>query len=202
MHKLLGLFLLIGISSSAQQATLPGNVKPAEHDGPLELSLNYDYARANAGPGQCGCFAMNGGSTEAAFHAWRGFSAVADLTGERASSIGATAGDGLSLVSLTVGPRYTFRFRGEKLSHYSAFAQGLVGAAHGFDSLFPASNGSLAGAANSLAVLAGGGLDIPMSKHIGIRAFQADYLRTQLPNNASDEQNLLRLGAGVVLHPW
>jgi outer membrane immunogenic protein len=202
MHKLLGLVLLIGISSSAQQATLPSSVKPAEQDGPLELSLNYDYARANAGPGQCGCFTMNGGSTEVAFHAWRGFSAVADLTGERASSIGATGGDGLSLVFFTVGPRYTFRFRGEKLSHYSTFAQGLVGAAHGFDSLFPASNGSLAGAANSLAVLAGGGLDIPMSRYIAIRAFQADYLRTQLPNNASDEQNSLRLGAGVVLHAW
>ncbi len=50
--------------------------------------------------------------------------------------------------------------------------------------------------------MAGGGLDITLSRYVAIRAFQADYLRTQLPNNASDEQNLLRLGAGIVLRAW
>ena len=207
MRKAVGLVLVIGMgwmpaTSRAQQATPGSPVNAAAKYARLELSFNYDYARGNAGPGQCGCFNMNGGSAEAAVHAYRGLSVAADFTGERASSIGTAAGDALSLVSFTVGPRYTLRFSGDKLSRYSAFAQGLVGFAHGFDSMFPATNGSLTGAASSLAILAGGGVDVTVSKHLAIRAIQADYLRTQLPNNAGNAQNLLRLGAGIVLHAW
>ena len=129
---------------------------------PLEISFNYSYARSNAAPGQCGCFNMGGGSSEVAFHAFRALSVVADLTGERAASIGATAGDGLSLVVFTVGPRFSHRFSGGK---FTPFVQGLVGAAHGFDGLFPGSGGSVDGAANALAVLAGGGLDLTINRH-------------------------------------
>jgi hypothetical protein len=163
---------------------------------PLEISFNYSYARSNAAPGQCGCFNMNGGSSEVALHAFRPLSVVADLTGERAATIGATAGDDLSLVVFTVGPRISHRFSSGK---FTPFVQGLVGAAHGFDGLFPGAGGSLSGAASALAVLAGGGLDLTIKQHIAIRAIQADYLRTQLPNGQGNEQNLLRLGAGIVL---
>jgi hypothetical protein len=60
----------------------------------------------------------------------------------------------LSLVVFTVGPRFSHRFSRGK---FTPFVQGLVGAAHGFDGLFPGSGGSLSGAATALAVLAGGG---------------------------------------------
>ena len=177
-------------SAGAQQ------VETAPRYAPLEISFNYSYARSNAAPGQCGCFNMNGGSSEVAFHAFRALSVVADLTGERAASIGASAGDGLSLVTFTVGPRFSHRF---SAGRFAPFVQGLVGAAHGFDGLFPGSGGSLAEAASSLAVLTGGGLDLTINRHLAIRAIQADYLRTQLPNAQRNEQNLLRLGAGIVL---
>ena len=108
---------------------------------------------------------MNGGSSEVAFHAFRALSLVADLTGERAATIGATAGDGLSLVAFTVGPRFSHRFSRGK---FTPFVQGLIGAAHGFDGLFPGSGGSLSGAANARAVLAGGGLDLTIHRHIAI----------------------------------
>jgi outer membrane immunogenic protein len=127
---------------------------------------------------------------------------VVDLTGERGGSISSTPGAGLSLVSVTAGPRYSFRFSGEKRSRYTPFVQGLVGSVHGFDSLFPSANGSAAGAANALAVLAGGGLDLTMNRHLAIHAIQADYLRTQLPNAAGNQQNLLRVSAGIVFRIW
>ena len=171
-------------------------METAPRYAPLEISFNYSYARSNAAPGQCGCFNMNGGSSEVAFHAFRALSVVADLTGERATTIGPTAGDDLSLVVFTVGPRFSHRFSGGK---FTPFVQGLVGAAHGFDGLFPGAGGTLSGAASSLAVLAGGGLDLTINRHLAIRAIQADYLRTQLPNGQANEQNLLRLGAGIVL---
>jgi len=190
MHKIAGIVLIIGMGWMPALGAQPEMPQYAT----LEVSFSYSYARANAGPGQCGCFNMNGGSTEVAFHAYRALSAVVDLTGEQAGSIGSAAGVGLSLVSVTAGPRYSQRF-----SRYDLFVQGLVGSAHGFNGLFPRANGSLAGAANAIAVLAGGGLDIPMNRHLVIRAVQADYLRTQLPNAAGNQQNLLRLSAGIVL---
>jgi hypothetical protein len=194
MYKVAGVVLMVGIgwmSAAAQR------VETAPPYAPLEISFNYSYARSNAAPGQCGCFNMNGGNSEVAFHAFRALSMVADLTGERASSIGPAVG--LSLVSFTVGPRLSHRFSGGR---FTPFVQGLVGAAHGFDGLFPGANGSASGAASSLAVLAGGGLDLKMNRHVAIRAVQADYLRTQLPNGQGNEQNLLRLGAGIVLRVW
>jgi outer membrane immunogenic protein len=193
MGRVAALILMIGmgwISASAQQ------VETAARYAPLELSFNYSYARSNAAPGQCGCFNMNGGSSEVAIHAFRALSVVADLTGERATTIGASAGDGLSLVAFTVGPRFSHRFSGGK---FTPFVQGLVGAVHGFDGLFPGSSGSLAGAATARAVLAGGGLDLTINRYLAIRAIQADYLRTQLPNGQGNQQNLLRVSAGIVL---
>jgi outer membrane immunogenic protein len=196
MYRVAEVVLMIGIgwmSAAAQR------VEIAPPYAPVEISFNYSYARSNAAPGQCGCFNMNGGSSEVAFHAFRALSVVADLTGERAATIGATAGGGLSLIVFTVGPRFSHRFSGGK---FTPFVQGLVGSAHGFDGLFPGSSGSLSGAANALAVLAGGGLDLTINQHMAIRAIQADYLRTQLPNGEGDEQNLLRISAGIILRVW
>jgi outer membrane immunogenic protein len=198
MHKVAGVVLMIGMGCMSAL----GAAQEAPRYAPLEVSVSYSYARANAGPGQCGCFNMNGGSTEVAFHAYRGLSAVVDLTGERTSSIGLTPGAGLSLISVAAGPRYSLRFPGEKLSRYTPFVQGLVGTTHGFDSLFPNANGSAAGAASALTVLAGGGLDLTMNRHVAIHAIQADYLRTQLPNAAGNQQNLLRVSAGIVFRIW
>jgi hypothetical protein len=47
-----------------------------------------------------------------------------------------------------------------------------------------------------VAVLAGGGLDLTMNRRLAI---QGDYLRTQLPNAAGNQQNLVRVSAGIVL---
>jgi hypothetical protein len=206
MRRIAGLCLMIAMgwmskaSSAQQQATPAGRVSEAQQ-APLEVSYSYDYARANAGPGQCGCFNMNGGSLEVAVHAYRGFSAVADLGGEWAGSMGAATGTGLSLSTFTAGPRYSQHFSGKRLARYTPFVQGLVGGARGFGSLFPTASG-LSGSAASLAVLAGGGVDVEMNKYLALRPIQADYLRTQMPNTASNEQNLLRLDAGIVLRAW
>ena len=38
------------------------------------------------------------------------------------------------------------------------------------------------------------------SKSWGVRLLEADYVRTSLPNNASNTQNDLRLAFGVIWH--
>ena len=139
---------------------------------------------------------MDGGSTEVAFHLYRWFSGVADLTGERSGSVNGGS-QGLSLVSYTVGPRFTYPIH----HRYAPFAQALFGGVHGFDSYFPVASGP-AGAANSFAVLVGGGLDLRMKPWLAIRPVQADYFLTQLTNGVNDRQNSLRLSAAVVLRLW
>ena len=163
---------------------------------PIEISAGYSYLRANEGPGQCGCFYMNGGNAEVAFHFYRWFSGVADLTGERSANVNG-GGQGLSLVSYTAGPRFTYPIH----HRYAPFAQALFGGVHGFDSYFPVASGPT-GAANSFAMLVGGGLDLRVKSWLAIRPVQADYFLTQLPNGVNDRQNNLRLIAAVVLRVW
>jgi peptidoglycan-associated lipoprotein len=80
---------------------------------------------------------MDGGSTEVAFHLYRWFSAVTDLTGERSGSVNGGS-QGLSLVSFIAGPRFTYSIH----NRYAPFGQVLFGAVHGFDSYFPVASGS------------------------------------------------------------
>jgi hypothetical protein len=39
-----------------------------------------------------------------------------------------------------------------------------------------------------------------LNKSISVRILQPDYLHTDLPNNTSNWQNNLRIGAGLTLH--
>lgn len=170
--------------------------KAAAFAAPIEVSVNYSDLRTNESPGQCGCFSINGGSTEVAFHTYRWFSAVADMTGERTGSVNGGS-QGLSLISYTAGPRFTY-----PIHHlYAPFTQALFGGVHGFDSYFPVTSGST-GAGNGFAMLAGGGLDIRVKPYLAIRAVQTDYFLTHLPNGVNDRQNNFRLGAGIVVRLW
>jgi peptidoglycan-associated lipoprotein len=91
------------------------------------------------------------------------------------------------------GARYSLQ-----LKHgLKPFAHFLLGGVHGFDSTFPHPGGAPS-SANSFAFTAGGGLDYGLSRHVAVRVVQIDYLKTYLPNNATDEQNNLRVGAGIV----
>lgn len=179
--------LLAAVTAAAGQET----VRPTQ----LKLAFDYSYMRANAGPGDCGCFNLSGGSAEAAFHAWRGISVVGQVIGEHAGSTN-IHGQPLSLALVTAGPRFTYHLR--RHERFAPFVQGLAGAVHGFDAPFPTPTGSEAFVATSVAVLVGGGLDIGLRRHIDIRAFEADYGLTHLPNDVNDRQNLLRLSSGVV----
>ena len=188
------------LPASAQNVTSQWQ-NPSDHQdnetnsvvAPVEVFVGYEYLHTNQGPRQCGCFNMNGGAVEAAFHVDRGFSAVTDFTGGHTGSVNGGP-EGLSLVSFTTGPRFTYPV----YRRYALFGQALFGIAHGFDSSFPVASGSVA-SASSFAMLTGGGLDIRLKPCVAIRPFQADYFLTHLPNGVNDRQNNLRLTAGIVL---
>src|SRR5208282_6886560 len=105
-----------------------------------------------------------------------------------------SGGADLTLTSYLAGPRDAWA-RGRRLAPY---AQVLLGGAHASGSLAPGNSG-LTGSANSFGMIAGGGLDIGLTRHIAVRAFEADYYLTRFDNGVNDHQNNLRLGAGLMI---
>lgn len=157
----------------------------------LDVAITYDALRANIVPGDT--FWMQGGGAQIHGQFWHGLGVVADVAGLHTADANG-AGEGLDLVTATFGPRYTWPSAHRR---FALFAQALVGEANGFHGVFPTATG--VGTSNhGLALLIGGGMNLPLSHHLAVRAFEADWLRTELPNSTTGVQNNLRLGAGLV----
>lgn len=159
----------------------------------VDVGVDYNYVRSNLPAGGCGCFSLNGGGGWAAFNFTGSLGIVGEIASQHASNI-SSAGADLTLTSFLAGPRYTWTGGGR----FAPFAEVLVGGAHAGGSLAPGSSG-LPGSANAFAMTAGGGLDIGFTRHIALRAFEADYYLTRFENGTNDHQNNLRLGAGVMV---
>jgi hypothetical protein len=164
-------------------------IYPLEQPARLEATLTYNPVLANVTIGDE--FGMQGGSVQIQAKLWHKFCAVADIAGLHTANVNGS-GVELTLVTATFGPRYILtRHR------MVFFGQVLVGEAFGVNGAFPTST-SMNSTANSLALQIGGGINLPFTRHFAVRALDADWLRTQLPNATTNVQNNLRLGAGVV----
>jgi outer membrane immunogenic protein len=168
-----------------------------------DIGVTYTLERSKIASVDCGCFWMHGGAVDAAVPLFHGLGAAATFSGGHSSNI--APGVDLSELSFMGGPRYTLSTN-RWTEHWmtprhetSLFGEALFGYVHGFDSVFPTSGG-LQPSANALAMQIGGGLNIGVAKHFGVRALELYYLRTNLPNNTNDVQNDLRLGFGVSYH--
>jgi hypothetical protein len=143
----------------------------------------------------------NGMNAAVTFH--RGLGVAVNLTGGHASNI--ASGVDLDKVSFMMGPRYTHPFKnwfGHDLGQPGGgriFGEGLIGGVHSFNTVVPTAAGA-AGAASSFVFQVGGGMDLPLRKAIGIRLFEADYVRSTLPNSGNSTQSDLRLAAGISFH--
>jgi outer membrane immunogenic protein len=159
----------------------------------LEVGANYNYARTNAAPGNCGCIGLQGGNGWVSVNLLRSLDAVGEVGSEYTSNITPFAAN-LTVTSYMGGVRYKREVR----SHFSPFAQVVVGGAHASGSMAPGNSG-IPGSSNAFAMAAGGGIDLEFSRIFGLRLFQADYYYTRFPNGVNDHQNNLRIGAGVVV---
>jgi hypothetical protein len=101
--------------------------------------------------------------------------------------------------SYLAGPQFNFR----RLSHLNLFAHGLVGVARNRVYLKtgnPADDQHLTRFAGAF----GGGLDVGVSKHLALRAIEADYVLNSFPNiNSLSEtvgahQSNTTVSAGIV----
>lgn len=196
MNGLTRIFVFMSLSSllSAAAAQTPANS--------MDASAIFSEMRANAPVGGSNYFWMAGGVGELSYPVWRDVSAVIEVGGQHTGHIPGS-NTSLSLVSGMGG----LRLRVPTHTKAQPFAQALFGGVHGFDSYFPAPVGKLPTSYDtSFAMAIGGGVDVAVSRHIWIRAVQADYFYSELRNVQGDRQNQFRIGAGVLFrgpdHPW
>ena len=171
---------------------------PAAPSSRVDLAVTYAGVHS-VHTGSSSSLWLQGGAVELHAQLFRGLGVVASGTGLHVTSNNPLVAP-LDLVTIVFGPRYTL-FPDKRIS---IFGEVLAGEAEGFHSVFALGSGPVASpangttsSANSLAVQAGGGIDLRLSRRFAIRVLQADYLRTQLPNGGTNLQNNLRLAAGI-----
>jgi hypothetical protein len=177
-------------STQAQQESEPLSV---------DLAGTYSAERAKIATSNCGCFWLQGGSLNGGVTLFRGLGVAANLTGEHASN--AAPSVDVNKLAFMVGPRYTLNPNRwlHANSRANIFGEALFGFAHSFDSVFPTATG-LTTSATAFSMQVGGGVNIGLAKGFGLRAVEINYVRTSLPNNASNTQNDLRLAIGISYH--
>jgi peptidoglycan-associated lipoprotein len=189
LMKVALILVTVGVSAAIaqQRPSSPALITPR-----FDLSLGYNNIRANAPPGGCDCFDMNGGYVSGGFHIKDWLSIAGEFTGGHANNI-SLLGQNLTLMTFMAGPRVSYN--GHRLV---PFGQVLFGGAHGSDSYFPTATSSTS-SASSWALSSGGGLDVNLTRRFAVRALEVQYLRTALPNGTNDAQNHLMIGAGLVI---
>jgi hypothetical protein len=159
--------------------------------GSMEVAVTYNPTLANTVGGYG--LSMQGASVQVRGQFFRGWGVVADVSGLHANMLPHSMA-GLDLVTANFGPQYTWL---PVHHHLALFGQFLVGEAFGMNSIFP-STGGVSSSASGLSLQVGGGMNLPLSRRIGVRAFEADWLRTALPNSTTNVQNNLKLGVGIL----
>jgi hypothetical protein len=187
-----GKALLIGICMMAGSRAWSQSIN-FEQEAPARFDVAFTYNPVVANVTTGNEFGMQGGSVQVQTKLWRRVCAVADVAGFHTSNVNGSR-TGLDLITATFGPRYVWSPSHRRLV---LSGQALVGEAHGLNSIFPSSTGTNS-TGNSVAFEVGGAINFLLTQHFSVRALDADWLRTQLPNATTNVQNNLRLGVGMV----
>jgi outer membrane immunogenic protein len=155
----------------------------------LEFGANYNYFHANAPPGQCGCFSLNGGSATVVYNIRPAWAVVADLTIGHANNVDNSL-QNITIFNYLFGPRYTRRMS----SRYVPYGEILLGGAkEDVNFQFTINR-------NAFGVLAGGGVTTRLKRRFGLTLGEVDWIYTRIPNAKNDRQNDLRIVTGITYH--
>src|SRR5277367_4343530 len=203
---ILGVLLLFGTKTFAQDAPK------------AEVWLDYSYVRFNPQNNNIiQPFSLNGGGGGVAFYFNKHIGIEGDFQGygsqTRTFTIPGTspacnnggaacAGNAqANLFTYNIGPIVKFRAK-----HFEPFVEAMFGGAHSnaYGNLVtecPTCVFSKSPSNNAFDFLIGGGIDVPVSKHVALRLGQFDYILTRFGNNltnGNNNQSSFRYQAGVV----
>ena len=181
-----------------------------------EIFLGYNFARFNPNSAFVPSFNANGGSGQFVynFNKWLGVALDAGAVNKgvlNQSDVDTT------VANFVAGPRVTIHNR----SHFVPFVEALFGGSYATMStgltVLPAASTAglppglvippgfpittrLTASHTGFAMLAGGGLDIKISRHIAFRPFEVDYYLTRVPDvltGTKTNRNNVRAAAGL-----
>jgi hypothetical protein len=189
----LGGLLALAAAASAQPSQSGNRAPETKASGVnavprIEVSVGYAYLHANAPPGACQCFSLNGGYGSIVGNLAHGYSLVADMSAAHASGIVGTT-QSLTVIDYLFGPRYSWRHGSGRFTPYG---EALFG-----DST-QASNAVAIPRVTAFAFGAGGGVNAVMSKHLGWNVVNASWIHSELPNGVNNRQNVLKIESGVI----
>jgi Outer membrane protein beta-barrel domain len=195
-------------------ALLTTMVASATDEGRFQTFLGYNFVRFNPNSNDIPSFDANGGGGQFAvnFNNWIGV--VVDAGAVHTGTLNGFSFD-TTVVNLVAGPRVTFHNH----SRFQPFVQALFGGAYATTSteinvlvnpntippVFLANpnnpvSARIQASNTGFALLAGGGLDIKISKHVAFRPVGADYYLTRVSSlitGQTTNRNDFRYSAGV-----
>lgn len=195
-------------------ALLSSCVASATDWSTMEAYLGYNFVRFNPNSGYVPSFNSNGGSGQFVYNFSKWFGGVVDIGAVNKGTLNHADFD-TTVMDFVAGPRFTLHNH----SRFTPFAEVLFGGAYATTStpisvpgqaatlpigVLPNPNlpfqARLTASNTDFAMLAGGGLDIRVSKSIAFRPFEADYYLTRVSSlftgNTSNRNNF-RYSAGV-----
>jgi outer membrane immunogenic protein len=183
---LLILVLTVPLALHAQAISMAG---ASDGISRFQFGANYNYFHANAPPGQCGCFSLNGGSGTVTYNITSKWAAVADLTLGHASNVNNT-GQNITIFNYLFGPRYTRRMQ----SRFVPYGQIMLGGAkEDVNFVFTINR-------QSFGLLAGGGVTTPLKGRLGMTLGEVDWIHTRIPNAVNNSQNDIRIVSGITFN--
>jgi hypothetical protein len=210
MFKMRRLFAVI--AAVPLFALVAGATNPPRADFPMaEAFLGYHFVRFNPNSGYIPSFNANGGGGQFAYNINRWVSGVFDMGAVTKGTLGGFSIDS-TVINFVGGPRVYFRNH----TRFTPFIHALFGGAYSTASaqidldpsvippvLVPDDRQRITARLNAshtgFAMLAGGGLDIKISKHVAFRPIGADYYLTRLPSLVTGDhsnRNNFRYSAG------
>lgn len=192
---LLGSLLVGTVTAQAQRRWY----RPEGGDVAVVGNLEQSRLAANGAPN----FWIKGMGVDGSLNLYRGVGLAANLTVGYIDNIG--TGYPLGKAAAMVGPRYTFdttRHMPARLQKYPTrvFGEALFGQVFAFNSSFPNAAGGIDDNAQALSMQFGGGIDVTVHHHLGVRLLEMDLVRTKLPNNVGNTQDDLRVAVGLSYH--
>jgi hypothetical protein len=210
----------LAILPAAGQTPAEGSKANTEAQNKFEMGLTFTYKIAQVSDVPGSRYVLLGASTDGVYRfsgKAKNWGVAYDVGSEEANNIepyvdlippSGTVNTpytvNLHQVTFVAGPRYTWMLSDAQTRHkVSMYGQVLVGAVHAFDSVFPHANGAFSTTtptATSVAVQAGGGLNMRLTRNLGLRLLEADYVMTRLPNNTNNYQGDIRFSNGITFH--
>ena len=168
--------------------------------GAMDFGMKYTQERSKfVGTGNY--FYLRGAALDLGYSLWKGVGVSASATGLAATNLDTNID--IQHVEMLAGLRYTHNFGHITPTVWArrggVFLEAKGGYTFGISGLYPV-NGVVATSASGLTYAGGGGVNYHIYHRFDVRLIEADYVISKLPNGGTNQQNTLRLGAGLNFH--